>query len=317
VKRILTEIAVVYSLILSSAFADQDALAVTHYPEAVYMGEKAAFVVEGMPNGIIRATLGGKRIASAPAVGGRVDMDLSISSPGQLVLGSDAGVTRTFLVVAPDEKVELAERDGYLFSGELPVILLAEHKVPAKHNRKWEVLRVIKGWFSDSRPTADSGLLIGASFLTAEELGKLDEITSTPDGFWSYAAPGKFAYEINGLISSAQGLERRGMALVALSLTDQERGIDDCQFRIKLEWFLQALNGRGFTNLFLLPPTQDLSDEERFPDLSEDVKPIARANSAQLVNLRCGERDFSFSGETWLAPALEQIKKRIKCGVQN
>lgn len=313
-KRIFTEIVLVYSLILSSVFADEDSLTVTHYPEAVYSGEKATFVIEGIPGGVIRATSVGERIGSAPSVGGRVDMDLSISSPGQLVLVADTGETRTFLVVSPDEKVELQERDGYLFSGELPVILLAEHKVPAKHNRKWEVLRVIKGWFSDSRPTAKSGLLMGASFLTAEETGRLDEIASTPQGFWRYAAPGKCVYEINGLISSAQDVEQRDMALIALSLADQERGIDDCQFRIKLEWLLQALNGRGFTNVFLLSPTLDLSDAERFPNLRDDVKPIARANNVQLLNLSCRERDFSFSGETWFFPALEQIKKRIKCG---
>ncbi len=306
-----------YSLILSPAFAGEDSLAVTHYPEAVYKGEETVLVVEGMPNGIVRATLSGKRIASESAVGGRADMDVSISESGQLVLRADDGATRTFLVVAPDEKVELEERAGYLFSGELPVILLAEHKVAAKHNRKWETLRVMKGLFCDSRPAVDSGLLIGASFLAADELGKLDELASAPDGFWSYAAPGKCAYEINGLISSVHCLERKGMALVALSLADQERGIDDCQFRIKLEWFLQALNGRGFTNLFLLPPPQDLADAERFPDLSEDVKPIARANSVQLVNLMCGERDFSFSGAAWLAPALERIKTRIRCSVQD
>ena len=263
-KSFLIEIVVLYSLFFASASAAERSLTVTHYPEAVYKGEQAIFVVDGVAQGRVRASLSGKPIAEAGSVSGQANMAFSITMPGPLILVDGSGASRTFLVVSPDGKADLREEDGYLFSGDLPAILLADHDVPSKHDRKWEILKLIKGWFRDSRPTANSGALLATSFLTADVGKSLDSMTATPQGFWLRSPPEPCVYEMHSLVAVAQRLEQRDAALVALSVRDRERGMDDDQFKMKLAWLLQLLEGRGYSEIFILPPALDSSAASAF-----------------------------------------------------
>ncbi len=311
-KSILPEICLVYSIFLLSAQGGEPGFNVSYFPEAAYRNEQASFVLEGRPGSRINVSFDGRLLAEPSFTEKRLEVNLFLVGSGSLVFSQETA-TVTFRVVQPADGAALQEKDGYLYSDNVPVVLLAVHTCPPKHDRRWEIVKAVRKMFSDVRPSVSSGVLAGASFLAENEKGNLDSLTGAPAGFWTYAGLSNGLSEINGLISGAPGLKRTGMAVIALTASDHERGIDDVQFRIKMEWYLQALKESGFRHVFLLPPPFDSRQAARFPDLTDQLKEIARGNNARLANIgRAGDKEVP-SAASWLKPAMKEIQKVVKC----
>ena len=301
-----------YSLFSLAVYGGEAGIRITHLPEAAYRNELATFVAEGQAGSEMEVLFDGKPMTKAAFKGNSLEVNLALRESGFLVFQCGSS-SLTFRLVQAGDNVALAEKEGYLYAGATPAILLAEHTIPPKHQRKWETVRLMKRLFGDPRPAVHSGLIAGASFLPASDLASLDKCTGVPAGFWTYAGPGRGLSEINGLIVAARGLTPAEIVLVALSATDQERGIDDVQFRIKLEWYLQALGTLPFRFIFVVPPPLDAAQAERMPDLAREISLIAAGNNAFFADVNRINARGDLTAASWLRPVVRRIQDTVKC----
>jgi len=132
-----------------------------------------------------------------------------------------------------------------------------------------------------------------------------------PEKFWQHKEVTNAVTWINGLAAIVPTLNPTDVAVVALSHKDLERGIDEIQLRIKLEWCLQALRHRAFKHLLVMPPHFSGENAERFPDINASTSLSSAGNSAHFVSIpREGEPPVSMRG--WLDIIADDMKKWSK-----
>jgi hypothetical protein len=312
-KRILSEIAALYSLFLIPAMAANAAPAfrITYFPEVAYLNEGVTFVAEGKTDSQLNVFSNGKQILDGVFNEGALELNLALNGPCTLRFQQDS-TSVAFRVVQPADTEKLTEKDGFLYGGSMPAILLAQHRIPSKHDRRWETLKFLGRLFMDRRPVVHSCTLLNARIPSEWKSPELAKATGTSVKFWISDGDGSRCEGINALIANADKLETADIAVVTLSGEDYEQGDDGLQFRIKLEWYLQLLESRNIKHVFVVSDL-DAYQRQRFSDMLDQVALAASANNAVAVIAgREGARDAT-SDAAWLKAVMTEINKAVKC----
>lgn len=297
----------------NSARADGSALRVSYYPQAVYAGEPALFELQAETGLVVSAHMDGTQLAEMhPTPDGTAELSLAVEMPGVLTF-RQGDAEFMFEVVFPDSRAPITEESGFLWSAGRPAILVAHHRYPPKHDRRWEIAHLIKKLFSDTRPEIGSGTIVGASFMSADMAGRLDELSGTRQGFWSRVTPPDCLSEINSLIVSRdQAASNTAMIVVALSSRDLRRGIDRLEYRIKVEWHLQGLQVGRAAELVLAAPPLTERETRQFGDTNRELAASAAANLAMFA--RPGQADVKtgVDEEAWFRAVLARVGKGLR-----
>ena len=285
---------------------------VAYAPDAAYVGEKATFVLEGVPGQTVTATLNRVTLAARTFEAPSLELNLSLPEGGRLRIG-DGDVSAEWEVLRPSRRPGLAETNGQLVVNGRPAILLADHRAPPKHDRRWETVSVIRRLLADPRPVVKSGLLAGGDFLPVHVRRRLDTFTSVHEGFWTLPETPVALYELHGLLIALDRLASSELLLVALSDRDHERGLPPLSFAIKLDWYLQAVRKRGIAHPYVAPPPFTARQRERFPHVWPQCRLSALSNRAGYVSFHESEVREPFSALAWLRPVMDRLGGSVRC----
>jgi hypothetical protein len=221
---------------------------IIHFPQASYRHEGATFVLQGESETAVTVTLDEAPVAECALAEGQTEAHFVLAEPGILRFanGDDSWAFRLLL---PEERdVELSEREGYLYAGDTPAILLTAHRHPPKHDRRWEAFNVLKAFIFDSRPEVASCTLLGANFPAAKNVDEYER-PELPPGF----------YDIHRLAAAIDSIATAPAIILAPGVADLDHGMDASDYVAKVEWCLQALAAREHGQLFLAAPP-DIAD---------------------------------------------------------
>lgn len=288
-------------------------LKVPHFPEAVYLGEKMTFVVEAETGAEVCVEFDGVQVEKMVFPDKERELDLVLDKPGLLVFRHGSAAV-SFHLVAPSDNVLLREELGFLYSDRGPVILMARHLHPPKHDRRLETWRFLKGLFSDARPDVSSGVVLcetsllidGSGLPTAQSVG-------TGSNFWTHVPVPERLSEINGFITGSDTLKQADVLVLALSARDMEQGMSALEFRVKLEWCLQFFDRFKFAHMFVALPALRSDQQERFAGALESLTSAALGNRAVYLGEVARRKDARESvPREWLKAVEQQISRTLK-----
>lgn len=294
----------------SSIVCAPAALRVEYYPKAAYAHEPATFVLQGEPDVPVRVMLGDEQLAESAATGGSVEFALNLAKGGVLRI-SQGDETVSLRVVRPEEGVDLRAKGGFLHTKEGPAILLADHKAAPKHDRRWEGLKALVGVVTDSRPQVQLGTMAGADFFPYTEFTDLDALSEASAGFWRHITAGEIPYEIDAFLADLDQQQGTGVIVIAPSTLDLERGIDQLEFMIKLEWYVQALQALE-KPVFVVAPPLSADDVARYPGFFPRLSVAMRGNLVPYVKANYDRREGGLTLADWLGPVLYRVRKVVK-----
>lgn len=307
-----TLLALLLSIYLVPSRGSQAAeLRITQFPEAVYATEPATFVANGTPGNKVRVVLDTTKLAEAVLKDGHCEINLTLTQPGLLRFESGSAST-TFDLIAPTYNGAIRETDGYLFTDNAPAILLTEHRHPPKHNRRWELLKILKGVFVDTRPQVTSIRFIGSIFSSTSVGNVLTDATGLAPSACRFVAPKTAFYEINALIASARNPAAADVTLVGLGACDLERGIAVLTYAQKVEWYLQALTANASPHLHLICPRFTPREERRYKDVIARLTLSALGNDALLVSLATLPGAAGETAPAWAEQILKDITRKVR-----
>lgn len=285
------------------------ALQVEYYPKAAYAYEPATFVLRGEPDIPVKVTLDDDPIAES-ATGGAVEFALQLSKGGKLRI-SQGEETLTLRVLRPEEGVDLRSEGGFLHTADGPAILLADHKAAPKHDRRWESVKVLVDLVADPRPKVQLATMAGADFFPYAEFARIDALSDASPGFWRQVTAGEVPYEIDAFLADLDQQQGTGLVVIAPSPRDLERGIDQLEFMIKLEWYLQALQAMEKPVLVVAPPLT-VDDVARHPDFFPRLGVAVRGNLVPYIKANYHRSEEGLTLQSWLGPVLYRVRKVVK-----
>jgi hypothetical protein len=292
------------------AVCTSTALEVEYYPKAAYAHESATFVLRAEPGTAVTVTLGDAQIAESTPNGGAVEFALKLAEAGLLRI-SQGEESVALRVVRPEEGVDLQISGGFLHTVDGPAILLADHKAAPKHDRRWESLKLLVGVVTDSRPKVQLGTMAGADFFPYAELANLDDLSDASAGFWRHVTAGEIPYEIDAFLADLDQQQGTGVVVIAPSPRDLERGIDQLEFMIKLEWYLQALQAMT-KPVFVVAPPLTADSVARYPAFFPRLSVAVRGNLVPYIKANYDRDEDGLSLESWLGPVLYRVRKVVK-----
>jgi hypothetical protein len=286
------------------------ALQVEYYPKAAYAHEPATFVLQTERGVPVRVTLGDEPLAESAPNGSTVEFALKLAKAGILRI-TQGDATVALRVVRPEEGVDLRCSGGFLHTVDGPAILLADHKAAPKHDRRWESLKLLVSTVKDSRPTVQLGTMAGADFFPYLEFASLDRLSNASTGFWRHVTAGEIPYEIDAFLADLDQQQGTGVVVIAPSPRDLERGIDQLEFMIKLEWYLQALQAIA-KPVFVVAPPLTADGATRYPDFFPRLSVAVRGNLVPYIKANYDRVDNGMTLENWLAPVMYRVRKVVK-----
>jgi len=298
-------------IICSSAAGQTRDFKVVQFPEAIYINEQSTFVVKAEQDAVVEAFLDDKKIA-ADASGKPVrELNLSLQDSGILRFRSGSKSV-SFHVVKPSDDVELHEKDGYMHSKTGCAILLAKHRHPPKHSRKWEVVKVLLRFALDTRPKVASGTLLACGAVGDIEPESIVDRKGFASGFWRHVESSNTVSRINGVVEKVKSLPSTDLVLLVLSPDDLERGINELTLRMKLEWCLQVLERRKFKHVFVVSPVLGRRRLERFPDVTGAVKIAAGGNRGHPVTIFSTNEKKPLTTDEWISQVESAMGRIVK-----
>lgn len=314
---------------------------IAYFPEAVYRGDRAVFVIDAPAGQDIVALLNGAVLDRKTVEGAGVEWSLSVDAAGSLVFRGLAG-ERAFKIVAPDTETTLTERDGYLYADGTPAILMACQRHPPKKDRRWQTFSFLTRRFRDPRPVVRKARLVLSSpeknefsaarmptqtFAYSREeniaysgssraFGKVTEPmpdSADPEkGVWSRTVVPVADSEIHAFITHADGWPVGDALALALSAADLVRGAEWVRHRVKLEWCLQRLSHRGHAMIFLVGPSLDETQRHRFAPWLAALETAAAGHETRLVFPPSDKRTESFPD--WFAAVRDAMSAHVRFG---
>lgn len=301
------------ALVLSLATArGADDVRLRSYPAAAYRGENVTFIFTGAPGLRVTATHNGKTIAAQELKTERLEFNLSL--PGVGVLRFEGGANAfAFRIAGPREKLALVRRGGFLYDGDQqPVVLLAEHLRPPGLNREWETVRFLHATVQDTRPIVEQMTLVAGRWLSPAEGKRLNPAPGLNEEFWRLTHAPSGLYELDGLIAALPELKPAKTVCVALSANDLERGMGELTFRMKLEWYLQALQALPIKRVFVVSIPFSQPSSARFATANEAVKLAAQCCSARFVHGFFHKQEGQLTAARFVAAVQPHMEKVVK-----
>ena len=278
------------------------AFVVTYYPQQAYLEERATFVLAGSKGQKLTVSLGAKVVRRAVFQQDRLEVNMEFDRGGRLTFQSGAQ-RQVFRLLTPDAKAELEVRDGVLYAGDLPAVLLAEHRAPPKHDRTWETFRLLHHFAgAETRPRADDLTLVGADFLDGGPGAGLPSA-------WSWHAVERRPYELLRVIAAHEQLADADVLLLAPSMRDLQHGCTPLAFRLRLAWLLQATANERRAGTLLVVPPRTAAMQREFPRLWHDLFLVAASHDVALIDPGL---DASATGSVPAAAWFKQVTARLQ-----
>ena len=259
------------TLLCVAAFALQlnaGELRFDYFPTEAYQNEEATFVLSGKVGASLTVTLNGETIAESTFTNSILKQRLLLSESGSLVFTS--GETRCeFQLVPPDTKAKLNERDGYLYQGDHPAILLPKHIHPPKHDRTWEGWKLVKSVFVTPEERRISSQL------------RLGGTSPQPSAF----------YELHDLVLELPDAVTKDLILLQVSARDLKRGVSDLSFRMRLEWILQNLAPLKGKQFMVVMVFDDNATERQYKFAKQAINLASRSGGAEFASVTLIQAD--------------------------
>ena len=118
---------------------------VAYAPEVVFRGEPLTFRVSAEPSAPVTVRANGVERAGAAPAGPEIrEITLRPEDAMTVEFLGEGEAGWSFRLLRPDETVELSETDGFLFIGDVPVVLLPDHRLPPPLDRRWETVELLE-----------------------------------------------------------------------------------------------------------------------------------------------------------------------------
>ncbi len=278
--------------------ASAPAFEVSHYPVVAYAGENATFVVRGPQGAAAAVTFDAKPLDQATFTDEPIEFNLKLATGGKLRFRCET-VEYVFHVVMPTDKVALTVKDGCLFAGEHPAVLLPRHRHPPKHDRTWETVRVVSVLVGkDQRPKVRTVMVYGGA--------QLPDLPELPNA-WRLVRRDV----LPGLIAGLRNRKPADVLLVNPSLRDLALGTSPLTYRMQLEWLLQAVDRRTLKHVYVVAPAMTEHEEKAYPELREYLKLAAAGNSADLIAPGLTATRGTVDRKDWLSAVRQRLQKTV------
>lgn len=282
---------------------------IAYFPEAMYRGDRAVFVIDAPLGQDIEALLNGVVLDRKTVEGTGVEWGLSIHLSGALVFRGSEG-ERAFIIVAPDTESVLTERDGYLYADGTPAILMPRQRHPPKKDRRWETIPFLTGWYRDRRPVVRDARLVMSSRAFGKVTETLPDGSDPETGSWRRTVVPVENSEIHAFITHMDGWSTGDTWVLALSDADLEAGTEWVRHRVKLEWMLQRLRHGGQERIFLVAPNLNETQRRRFAPWLSALETAVAGNEAFFIDPAKGRHANSF--QDWFDAVRNAISVHVR-----
>lgn len=256
----------------------------SYFPEVVFAGESLTFRLSAPQRNELRVLSETREITRIPLpAGDTVEWSTRLQEGTTLSFYTQrAGEAQGFSVrvLRPAADAGLREVDGFLFQEDTPVILLPDHRLPPRLDRRWETLQHLTRPLHDPRlapgpllwlapgPHIDTSL---AAMLTTQPVR---QIFFDPEAW----------FQVHGLIVQPS-LPRSEFVVLEVDEADLERGMPLGEWRMKWQFALQQLQARtGYQMGILLGPEASETAAPWLPLLRAELQSLARAHDLIYID---------------------------------
>ncbi|MEX2607559.1 MAG: hypothetical protein WD708_09450 [Kiritimatiellia bacterium] len=276
-------------------------LEIPYFPEVVFRGTPLTLQVAGTGGGDVRLRTNGTAHSQVSAVdSGKSEVSVILEKETRLELFAEPDQRWTFQVVRPGGAHTFIERDGFLYVGDTPVILMPDHKLPPELDRRWETLGHVSGVLQPGKPAITSihaFLPPGSSLL--EDLPRLwtgnsPRITHPSENSW---------FQLHGFLTDFTSVSA-DFVLFEIDGYDLERGMSTVSWLMKWQFLLQHIQaGTGYVDGLILGPPEKPSAWKWKEILEPSLISLARAHGLRYV-------DRSLPADVWRERLVHQLQKR-------
>ncbi len=290
--------------VLADEPARQSRFELVHVPLEAYQDEPATFAMRGTTGDEVVLKLDDKVLARKEFETDRLEINCALK-PGTLTISCKDREVQ-FRVLPPDTELKLRWEKGFLYADDAPVILLPKHRCPPKHDRTWEVGKILRSIFTNVKPELSGFTLVTAKSLKPDDLSALSTATGTEGTLWkSPSLDETIIYEIDRVLCAEIPKDKNRALILALNGQDLTRGMAALSLRMRIEWFLQRCS--GFTAMYVVSLPLDERQRSMFPSIPTEFSLAARSNCAAFLSVLEGE-----TLSERLPQAVNQIRKKYK-----
>ena len=275
-----------------------------HYaPQVVFRGNPLAFQLLANERGQVSFFLGDQLHATVPLVPGEVGEVSFNPERGQLLRFSMENTSHLFRLVRPTVDVgAFSERDGYLELGDVPVILMPEHRKPPPLDRRWETMNRLLQRFRDQRPSLENILWLAHNDSAAPEtLGK----TLSAGQITRVSPPAESWFDLHGYLLTPLNTDAADFLVVEVDAADFERGMPAHEWVMKWQFVLQRVQHRsGASQGLLLGPEPGPMVDPWMPWFKENLPALASAHGLIFV-------DRSLPEAVWRERLLHRLDQKF------
>lgn len=285
--------------------AEEPLLEVPYFPEVVFKGAPLTVHVR-IPEGVTAQVVTNNQVQSTLKGGNGPLREITLfpESGIRLDLRRNPEVTDWhFLVVEPGNPGELTEQDGYLYQGDVPVILMPEHRLPPPLDRRWETVEMVENLIQPRIEEMENVQL----WIPPDSLLIKAFRGFFPDAGLELQYPDPAAwFRVHGYLGRIATTAPADFVVVEMDLFDFERGMSPQTWFMKWQFLLQHLQKQNaYTDGVLFSPVYTADTLKWKNVLEEKMKGLASAHGLRFV-------DRSLAPQVWRERLQNQLQKRYR-----
>ncbi|WFB34422.1 hypothetical protein P3T73_09635 [Kiritimatiellota bacterium B12222] len=291
-KSLAVAILLIGTLCASPVFTDDLELEIPYFPEVVFRQSPLSFHLHRNAQLPVHVLQNGQETRVFPPSSSSL-IEYTFSPDESAVMRfyqASPEQAWVFQIICPGDAVTLSEKDGYLFHGETPVILMPDHRLPTPLDRRWETVHLIEKAMQSHKPSL--GAVVG--FLPENSSLKVFLPQMQSDGSLELIPPHPDAwFRVHGYLLATPAQSSCDFLVVEMDLFDMERGMSPQTWFMKWQFLLQQLQSTlSYKDGLLFGPVYDETSSKWKDVLDSALKGLARAHGLRFV-------DRSISPELW------------------
>ncbi|MDA3874986.1 MAG: hypothetical protein PF795_13640, partial [Kiritimatiellae bacterium] len=248
----------------------------------MFRGTPLTLQVAGADGRDVRISLDGvETLRLSPTDSGKNEVSLVLEKEARLEISAEQNQGWEFQVVRPAGLHDFIERDGFLYVGDTPVILMPDHKLPPELDRRWETLGRVSDVLQPNKQSITSihaYLPRGSSLLEDLPLLWVEDsppVSHPPEDSW---------FQMHGLLTGFE-ISPADFVLFEVDFYDLERGMSPVAWLMKWQFVLQHIQaGTGYEDGLLMGPAGDASLVRWTKILEPSLISLARAHGLRYVD---------------------------------